>query len=440
MILISFIGLSDPISNDYEGPIMHISKYYKPKKAYFLMTNTLYNDVFFKNIINGLKYINNKIREEDIYFINAKIDNPAIFSDFSLSKYVDEIIEENKNEEFIYNLSSGTPQMLSALALDIVLNDRKGKFIQVHHPEFNKKIDNVKELKLEDFDNIYDNLENRNRTLETNIYSFKINQIKDSIINNTNKRDYRTLMSLLNKYKNDYLKGYELLHKLIEDVYNSDILNNSHEVKYNSLIRFSKYKNKQFQTENVLINYYLAWENEVMRENYISSMLRFKPLFYEVLKYILFKHYEKENIKLSYKFENGIKKYGFLYTDDIKEFDDNILNLNGFNRNSNRIYLDTNQLLNLIDYYNVDFKFKDKLKEIREIEKDIRNKLAHDINNEIKNQTIKSQTLRTYDLIKEIIKELFKQIDNSINYDYFKKMNKLIIKEAKSISKGDKDG
>jgi hypothetical protein len=37
-ILFSALGMTDPIKNDYDGPLLHIMRNYKPQKVYLFMT------------------------------------------------------------------------------------------------------------------------------------------------------------------------------------------------------------------------------------------------------------------------------------------------------------------------------------------------------------------------------------------------------------------
>ena len=40
-ILIACVGITDPIRSDYDGPILHITRYYHPKKIYMILIKTV---------------------------------------------------------------------------------------------------------------------------------------------------------------------------------------------------------------------------------------------------------------------------------------------------------------------------------------------------------------------------------------------------------------
>lgn len=40
-ILIACVGITDPIRSDYDGPILHITRYYHPKKIYMILSSEI---------------------------------------------------------------------------------------------------------------------------------------------------------------------------------------------------------------------------------------------------------------------------------------------------------------------------------------------------------------------------------------------------------------
>ena len=40
-VLFSTLGMTDPIKNDYDGPLLHIMRHYRPQRVYLFMTKRI---------------------------------------------------------------------------------------------------------------------------------------------------------------------------------------------------------------------------------------------------------------------------------------------------------------------------------------------------------------------------------------------------------------
>lgn len=156
--------------------------------------------------------------------------------------------------------------------------------------------------------------------------------------------------------------------------------------RYPDLLRFNKYKNKEYESENIILNYFLSWENELYKENYVSAILKLKPLFYEVMKYVIVKYFKSGNFDLNSRFYRNFSRNKRILMSDISDFDVELANK--FSGGSNTIIFDTQHLLTILKHYEITEHLLE-FEIIREIEFDIRNKLAHDINNKIKTKMLK---------------------------------------------------
>ncbi|MCK9234171.1 hypothetical protein M0P25_04230 [archaeon] len=447
-ILISFVGNHDPIGNEQDGPVLHIIRHYNPKKVYLLLSDRMDNEITKINMINGINSVikNKKSGEEIVEFVSLNVANPAMFTDFSLSEVINKIVDKHDKGNIIYNISSGTPQMQSALILDLVLYNRKGLFLQVSSPYPNQKPINL--IPLVDFENNLDILdEAKNRINKSQIYSFKINQIKNELINKTKAYSYKFLFELINEYKETYLKNHSKLISLIEYAYNCDVLNEIPNQVVNKIIvddkrlcRFTRYNRNDLATVSIIINYYLALENELKRGHFIDVMLRTKPLFYELLKHLLLYGLEANKININEKPWRRLNRYNKLNINEIKEYDRNLLGLETIKQINWELMLDTRHLIDLLNYYGLT-EFKKEIAIIRDKEEEIRNKLAHDIKNNIKNKEVKLAAETTFKNLTTIIKATFKNFSNDINYNFFNDLNDLIIKKIKNITeKEDENG
>ena len=77
-VLLTFVGNTDPTRGNYDGPILHICRYYKPEKIYLILTEEMKkrneNRIYEKSINENLKNYNPKVE-----YINTNIkDAPKI--------------------------------------------------------------------------------------------------------------------------------------------------------------------------------------------------------------------------------------------------------------------------------------------------------------------------------------------------------------------------
>lgn len=121
-VLFSTLGMTDPIKNDYDGPMLHIMRNYKPYKVYLFMTKRVCEladkDDRYKVQIQQLCKKEGfaceviELRYEDI-------DNPQEYDIFYpiIEKELNEVHNANPGSQILINLSSGTPQMKSTCHL-----------------------------------------------------------------------------------------------------------------------------------------------------------------------------------------------------------------------------------------------------------------------------------------------------------------------------------
>ena len=126
-ILFSPVGGTDPISenNVYDGSMIHICRYHKPDVVYLYMSGEICrNEEKDHRYTRALKLLAQKINHSfDVRMIsNEHLVNVHEFDIFfsEFNEIVKNIISENSPEDrILFNISSGTPAMKSAL---IVLN------------------------------------------------------------------------------------------------------------------------------------------------------------------------------------------------------------------------------------------------------------------------------------------------------------------------------
>jgi CRISPR type III-A/MTUBE-associated protein Csm6 len=139
-ILFSPLGMTDPIRGFRDGAMLHICRVYQPEKVYFYMTQEICNfdaldnryEITLQKLARslGITIATYKIKREGI-------DNPQAFDSFfeEFNSNIIHILAQNPDYSLLINLSSGTPQMKSALQTICALSDRPYLPLQVTSPE-----------------------------------------------------------------------------------------------------------------------------------------------------------------------------------------------------------------------------------------------------------------------------------------------------------------
>jgi len=139
-ILFSPLGMTDPIRGFRDGAMLHICRVYQPEKVYLYMTQEICNfdaldnryEITLQKLARslGITIATRKIKRE-------KIDNPQAFDSFfeEFNNNILHILAQNPDYSLLINLSSGTPQMKSALQILCALSDRPYLPLQVTSPE-----------------------------------------------------------------------------------------------------------------------------------------------------------------------------------------------------------------------------------------------------------------------------------------------------------------
>lgn len=207
-VLFSPIGTTDPIRDDFDGPMLHIARHYRPDSIWlFLSAEMVERDKkdnrYEKSILKILP--NCDIRK----IKHPEITNPADFDAYLVA--FPEIIGDIKAEygedtEILVNVSSGTPQMSASACLEVLNDDILLHPIQVHTPAKKSNIDIHYVNDFSDFESVWennlDNLEDaENRCIEPPILNFKLTKIKSQIISLVNNYEYRAALELSNLYK-----------------------------------------------------------------------------------------------------------------------------------------------------------------------------------------------------------------------------------------------
>ena len=205
-VLLTFAGNTDPTRGNYDGPILHICRYYRPEKIYLVLTSEMQkrneNKIYEKAIKESLKDYN-PIFE----YINTDIDNAHLFDIYfnKINETFNKIKLEHPNAEVLVNVTSGTAQMISNLVMytvdavniniipvQVATPEGKGNTSEVVNDSY--KVNDEKE---NNFDNIEEFRTNRILFPDLRQYSRLLakNQIKELL----KKYEYSTCLELLKR-------------------------------------------------------------------------------------------------------------------------------------------------------------------------------------------------------------------------------------------------
>ena len=133
-VLVSAVGLTDPIRSEYDGPILHIVRYYHPKLVVLILTSaTGERERKYSTMQNAISMVDKECKIECKF---TDIEAAHSFDSFSqvLLSICADVRDQYKDEQILLNITSGTPQMETALGM-IALSDPKRYLpIQVDTP------------------------------------------------------------------------------------------------------------------------------------------------------------------------------------------------------------------------------------------------------------------------------------------------------------------
>ena len=295
-VLISAVGDTDPFRNFHDGALIHIARKYRPEKVILIFSEHTAKKQ--GNIEKALFSIAPDYEPELIIHDSIISDNEVHIFDMMFQRFSD-ILQEyyTKEDEFILNLSSATPQIKSALFVINRLNGINVKAVQVSSPEHasNENIghdndENIDELIEVNEDNKVNFID---RTIEDNAEKFNQALLKKTARDFIEKFDYKAALDIL-----DQLSDFTDLESIKLDLDN--ITNSLDFQKVPNGIKKKKFDEKK----KIILSAYLTIKLQRERGNVSESFIRIKNLTEFILKdYIenrylgLIKNYRKDKHK-----------------------------------------------------------------------------------------------------------------------------------------------
>lgn len=443
-ILFSPIGESDPIRNNYDGPMLHILRNYSDiDVCYLFLTDKMKKNYDNKLYDLAIKDLENRLnRKIECNYIITEIKEANNF-DIFYSPFIDnlkQIRTKYQNDTIYLNLSSGTPQMGTTLALiSCSSNITNLVALQVSRPSEDVKrgtssVEKEYDLEFETYFN-YDNNLNINRCK-------KVESIM--IINNNVLERVETLIKSYNYdiayeiYKNSPLYNQNVAHLIMHLKYREKLdIDKAKEVVKNSPYKgrlFLKYLDKNFK-KNRILEYFLLLKNLYFSNKTNDFIVRLCSYCEELQKEIIF-HLFKYNVESKFCEKNN-DKY-ILSEFLIKDYSKELYNLiqNRFNQNYKSNLLNI-EVLNVIINYELEHKkidhsnlYEKTLTKIEKLKK-YRNISAHRLEivtkNNLNEECDIEQLLKS---IKDILADIYPDLNKKYFLLYYD-INKLIIEEMR---------
>ena len=418
-ILISAVGSTDPISNHRDAALLHIARTYRPEQIVLVYSEEMLikQDLIEKAIFSIEDY------HPEVTIESTILKNDEVYLFDKMYEVMGQIVEKysGTDHQLILNLSSGTPQIISALFALNRIKDYNTQAIQVATPN---KSANRKYVPLssEGEQKLFNENEDNQKDYEDRTIKDEAEKFNQSLIK-------RHLRNLIASY--DYLAAEELVTKK----------------EYNNLLSKKKLSFlratlndfvKVFKTQAILkdiqdypltdvekkaLNYFLMIE--VLKERGQVADVLIKSKSY--VEFII-----EEKIKKDYpdliKYDGALPKLNEEYKDfeKILDFIDlEFKKAKGIENEEERIY-SPQSTLNLLSYENILTFYQvspDLLKSLNVITSlnSERNKVAHGLS-EIDGKIVNSKKLnQTIDTLRFVLQDTFNIEDHY--FGYYQKIN-----------------
>ena len=296
-VLISAVGDTDPFRNFHDGALIHIARKYRPEKVILIFSEHTAKKQ--GNIEKALFSIAPDYKPELTIHDSIISDNEVHIFDVMFQRFSD-ILQEyyTKEDEFILNLSSATPQIKSALFVINRLNGINVKAVQVSSPEHasNENIghdndENIDELIEVNEDNKVNFID---RTIEDNAEKFNQALLKKTARDFIEKFDYKAALDIL-----DQLSDFPNLKSVRKEI--RDIVECLSKQDVPQGLRHKKFN----EEEQKILSAYLTIELQRERGNVSESFIRIKNL----TEFILEDYIEKRNPGLIDDYCESNQKY-----------------------------------------------------------------------------------------------------------------------------------
>ena len=367
-ILISAVGDTDPIRNFHDGPLLHIVRVYRPEKIVLVHSErSLTKHDKLVKALKSIKDYSPEIIQDGGVLPDAQV---AIFDEMydTVSSIVKKYISD---DEIILNISSATPQIISAMFAVNRISDFNVTAVQVVTPQ-HKSNEGLRHDNQEDIDTLIEtNLDNQsdyeNRTLEDTGSKFSQDLTKRNLKALIDNYDYQGALELLRALKlpkkQESFSNIKELRKKLTEI--------SDTIKIQGMpdkIVKAKLSN---QAKSAL-NSYLNIDRNHKQGNIAEVLIRVKSLVEFILEDYLNNHFldvitYKEDGK---PFLNALK-----YPEILEKFQENAKKRD---QEYHRGYLSLHGYIGILKFFEPNHDLLKHIYKIQEINQ-VRNQVAHSL-------------------------------------------------------------
>ena len=423
-ILISAVGTTDPISNNHDAALLHIARNYRPDKIVLVYSQEMMvkQDLINKVLLSIEGY--NPIIEIDSTILN----NDEVFLFDKMYEVMGIIVQKytNDDDEIILNLSSGTPQIISALFALNRINDYNTQAIQVATPkkganrEYKPLTDTeIDALIVENQDNSVDFVD---RCIKDKSEKFTQALVKRHLRSLIASFDYQAAEAIINR------KEYNKLLSKKRIAYIREKLNDFSRVFKNQSILSDILSFPLDDSQKKALNYYLMIDVLKEREHIADVLIKAKSLAEFVIEETIKKDHEGLIV-----FDGNLPKLNPDFPDCeaiLDDIDKKMKKSRGIEDTEERIFsvqstLNLLAYLNILEFYEYDSQLQTAINSILSLNGE-RNKVAHGLS-EIDTRLLSRKKLKQLsDNLRLLLVDCL-GIDSSY-FNYYDKQNEELIK------------
>ena len=423
-ILISAVGTTDPISNNHDAALLHIARNYRPDKIVLVYSQEMLvkQDLINKVLLSIEGY--NPIIEIDSTILN----NDEVFLFDKMYEVMGLIVQKytNDDDEIILNLSSGTPQIISALFALNRINDYNTQAIQVATPkkganrEYKPLADSeIDALIVENQDNSLDFVD---RSIKDKSEKFTQALVKRHLRSLIASFDYQAAEAIINR------KEYNKLLSKKRIAYIREKLNDFSRVFKNQSILSDILSFPLDDSQKKALNYYLMIDVLKEREHIADVLIKAKSLAEFVIEETIKKDHEGLIV-----FDGNLPKLNPDFPDCeaiLDDIDKKMKKSRGIEDTEERIFsvqstLNLLSYLNILEFYEYDSQLQTAINGILSLNGE-RNKVAHGLS-EIDTRLLSRKKLKQLSENLRLLLVDCLGIDTSY-FNYYDKQNEELIK------------
>ena len=367
-ILISAVGDTDPIRNFHDGPLLHIVRVYRPEKIVLVHSErSLTKHDKLVKALKSIKDYSPEIIQDGGVLPDAQV---AIFDEMydTVSSIVKKYISD---DEIILNISSATPQIISAMFAVNRISDFNVTAVQVVTPQ-HKSNEGLRHDNQEDIDTLIEtNLDNQsdyeNRTLEDTGSKFSQDLTKRNLKALIDNYDYQGALELLRALKlpkkQESFSNIKELRKKLTEI--------SDTIKIQGMPD-KIVKDKLSTQAKSALNSYLNIDRNHKQGNIAEVLIRVKSLVEFILENYLNKHFLDV---ITYKEDGKPFLNASKYPEILKKFQEDA-KMRGKKYHSGYLSLPT--YIGILKFFEPNHDLLKHIYKIQEINQ-VRNQVAHSL-------------------------------------------------------------